>query len=235
MSEPFRFKHFQVKNERSALKVGTDAVLLGAAMTLPGKRPLRLLDIGTGTGVIALMAAQRLGDGFHIDAIDIDGASALEAAENFAASPWAGSLSAENVPLRDFRPDGKYDHIFSNPLFYENSLENPDAREAAARHTGSLSYRDICSFAAEHLADNGTLAIILPAEMEQPLVRTAASFGLFPFRVLRVRTTARKQPKRVVMELSRERGACPGPEELVLQDGPVRTPAYSALTDDFYL
>lgn len=235
MSEPFRFKHFQVNNERSALKVGTDAVLLGAAMSLPDRRPLRLLDIGTGTGVIALMAAQRLGDGFHIDAIDIDAASAEEAAGNFEGSPWAGKLDAVNVPLQDFRPSGSYDLIFSNPPFYENSLENPDAREAAARHTGSLSYRDICSFAAENLTPDGTVSLILPAQMELPMMRTAASFGLFPFRIMRVRTTTRKPFSRVVVELGRSRTPVPSIGEIVLQDGPLRSEAYSALTEDFYL
>ena len=150
----FRFKQFTVRQDASALKVGTDAVLLGAAMTLlPSDRTL--LDVGTGTGVIALMAAQRLAvpafDGgpppitsprglfnatplrpVSIVAIDIDGPSAAEAAANFAASPWSGMLSARHCSLQDFAPDAPLDVIFSNPPFYDESLRNPDAREAAA-------------------------------------------------------------------------------------------------------
>ena len=129
------------------MKVNTDGVLLGAAMSIPQDATL-MLDIGTGTGTIALMAAQRH-PGAAIHAIDIDEASAREAAENFAASPWADRLSASRTALADFRPSRKYSHIFSNPPYYDNSLMNPDAREGEARHSVSLSYRDILAFAAE--------------------------------------------------------------------------------------
>ena len=252
----FRFKQFTVRQDASALKVGTDAVLLGAAMTLlPSDRTL--LDVGTGTGVIALMAAQRLAvpdsDGgsppitsprglfnatplrpVSIIAIDIDGPSAAEAAANFAASPWTGMLSARHCSLQDFAPDAPLDVIFSNPPFYDESLRNPDAREAAARHTCSLSYRDLCAFAARHLAPDGRLSLILPAECEAALLRTAASFGLHPFRILRILTTAGKAPRRIVAGFSRGRAAFRD-ESLTLMSGASRTPEYSFLTAPFYL
>ena len=252
----FRFKQFTVRQDASALKVGTDAVLLGAAMTLlPSDRTL--LDVGTGTGVIALMAAQRLAvpafDGgsppitsprglfnatplrpVSIIAIDIDGPSAAEAAANFAASPWPGMLSARHCSLQDFAPDAPLDVIFSNPPFYDESLRNPDAREAAARHTCSLSYRDLCAFAARHLAPDGRLSLILPVECEAALLRTAASFGLHPFRILRILTTAGKAPRRIVAGFSRGRAAF-REESLTLMSGASRTPEYSLLTAPFYL
>lgn len=273
----FRFKQFTVRQDASALKVGTDAVLLGAAMTLlPSDRTL--LDVGTGTGVIALMAAQRLAerglavpdsdggsppitshlavpafDGgsppitsprrlsnatplrpVSIVAIDIDGPSAAEAAANFAASPWPGMLSARHCSLQDFAPDAPLDVIFSNPPFYDESLRNPDAREAAARHTCSLSYRDLCAFAARHLAPDGRLSLILPAECEAALLRTAVSFGLHPFRILRILTTAGKAPRRIVAGFSRGRAAF-REESLTLMSGASRTPEYSLLTAPFYL
>ena len=244
----FRFKQFTVRQDASALKVGTDAVLLGAAMTLlPSDRTL--LDVGTGTGVIALMAAQRLavpsaplacGSAItstglpDIIAIDIDGPSAAEAAANFAASPWPGMLSARHCSLQDFAPDAPLDVIFSNPPFYDESLRNPDAREAAARHTCSLSYRDLCAFAARHLAPDGRLSLILPAEYEAALLRTAASFGLHPFRILRILTTAGKAPRRIVAGFSRGRAAFRD-ESLTLMSGASRTPEYSLLTAPFYL
>lgn len=234
----FRFRRFEVRNEASALKLGTDAVLLGTAMTvLPSD--VRLLDIGTGTGVIALIAAQRLSDmtggsGFMIEAIDIDAPSAGEAGLNFADAPWRASLSVSNVALGDFIPSEPYDLIFSNPPYYDNSLLNPDAREATARHTESLSYREICAFASEWLAPEGRLSLILPYDCSAMLRRTAASFGLFPFRLVSVRTTAAKQPRRLIAEFSRSRK---DPEEstLTLQDGNGRTGEYTALTKDFYL
>lgn len=231
MANSFRFKQFEVKNGKSALKVGTDAVLLGAAMTLlPEDRTL--LDIGTGTGVIALMAAQRCGAG--IIGIDIDSPSAEEAAENFSLSPWAGRLRAENAALASFRPPHKFDLIFSNPPYYDNSLLNPDARESAARHTESLSYREIAAFASEWLEEEGRLSLILPFDCKPMVLRTAASFGLFPFRAINIKTTARKPFRRVILEFSRRRAEC-AESELVLQDGNARTAQYSELTEDFYL
>ena len=136
----FRFKKFSVVNERSAMKVNTDGVLLGAAMTILPDDSL-LLDIGTGTGTIAMMAAQRLADmgvsTVRIDAIDIDEPSASEAAANFRNSPWADSLTVHNLSLDDYAADfaETYDLIFSNPPYFEDSLTAPDIRKSTARHT----------------------------------------------------------------------------------------------------
>lgn len=236
MGSSFDFKQFSIRQERSALKVGTDAVVLGAAMTLLGSER-RLLDIGTGTGVIALMAAQRLSGraDFHITGIDIDGPSAAEAAANFAASPWPSALEARGIPLQEYIPDGEIDLVFSNPPFYDDSLRNPDPRESTARHTESLSFRDICAFCAENLTPEGRLSLILPCDCRVLLVRTAASFGLHPFRLLTIRTTAAKAPRRLVAEFSRRRTEQPREDSLILQDGASRTPEYAALTEDFYL
>ena len=148
----FRFKHFSVENTESAMKVNTDGVLLGALMTVRPEDRM-CLDIGTGTGTVALMAAQRMSfigacsDGAcSITGIDIDGASAREAGLNFAASPWPGMLRSLHLSLSDFagsaEPHG-FDHIFSNPPYYDLSLSAPDARRNVARHTDSLSYREI--------------------------------------------------------------------------------------------
>ncbi len=240
----FQFKRFNVVNERSAMKVNTDGVLLGAAMTIrPGDR--RLLDIGTGTGTIALMAAQRAlgipgqaGDDVMIDAIDIDEPSATEAAENFKASPWSDHLHVHNLSLQEFAETGseKYDLIFSNPPYFEDSLTAPDERKSTARHTSDgLSYRDIFEFAAERLTGSGRVALVLPADQEAPLCRYARMCGLHMFRILRIRTVERKAPIRIIAEFSRERCQTPSDGILTIMNKGKYTQEYLSLTHDFYL
>lgn len=243
MSE-FRFKQFSVRNTDSALKVGTDAVLLGSLMTVrPGER--RLLDIGTGTGVVALMAAQRLAgstmaasaeDGVEsrIIGIEIDGPSAEEARLNFEGSPWAGMLEARHCSLQDFRSPGEFDLIFSNPPYFDESLRNPDRRESRARHTESLSYREVLAFAGEKLAPGGLVAMILPAESETAVRRCAAGFDLNLSRIVRIRTTQRKPPRRVVVEFSRLRGQI-REEELTMQNQDGFTEEYRRIAGAFLL
>lgn len=234
MSE-FRFKRFGMGNDRAALKIGTDAVLLGASMTLEGEH---FLDIGTGTGVIAAMAAQRLSDmqvPFSIDAIDIDGPSAEEAAESFSRLPWASALKAVHCPLSSFEPAVLYDGIFSNPPYYDCSLPNPDEREAAARHSGSLSYGDICAFAAKRLREGGRLSLILPSEYLTALRRTASSFDLTAERIVYVRTTSAKQPRRVIAEFVKGWRGAAREESLTMMSVGTRTPEYDALVSPFLL
>jgi len=254
----FRFKYFNVVNERSAMKVNTDGVLLGADMTiLPADR--RLLDIGTGTGTIALMAAQRAlgipgqagddemragddevraGGDVLIDAIDVDEPSASEAAANFCESPWAEHLRAHNLSLQDFADSEpcKYDLIFSNPPYFEDSCIAPDERKSTARHTSvGLSYRDIFEFASERLTDNGRVSLVLPADQEAALCRHARMCGLHLFRIVRIRTVERKAPMRIITEFSRQRCQTPAEEMLTIMNEGKYTQEYLSLTKDFYL
>ena len=228
------------------MKVNTDGVLLGAAMTIrPEDRCM--LDIGTGTGTIALMAAQRVADhtereasrdDIMIDAIDIDEPSATEAAMNFANSPWAECLHAHNVSLDAFAAsdDQKYDLIFSNPPYFEDSLTAPDERKSTARHTSDgLSYRDIFEFAKERLTDRGRVSLVLPADQEAALCRYARMCGLHLFRILRVRTVPRKAPSRMIAEFSRHRCETVKEELLTIQNEGQYTQDYLSLTHDFYL
>ena len=255
----FRFKRFEVVNERSAMKVNTDGVLLGAAMTImPEDRCL--LDIGTGTGTIALMAAQRVSEvieslrgaeatwqSVRIDAVDIDEPSATEAAMNFNNSPWSEYLQAHNMSLDDFAamtegaepiavPSRKYDLIFSNPPYFEDSLTAPDERKSAARHTSDgLSYREIFEFSKDRLTGNGRVALVLPADQETALCRYARMCGLYLFRILRVRTVPRKAPSRIIAEFSRSRTDHPDDSVLTIQNEGQYTQEYLSLTKDFYL
>lgn len=249
----FRFKYFSVANKDSAMKVNTDGVLLGALMTIrPEDRTY--LDVGTGTGTIALMAAQRVsslftgfpaGDGAGIPAdisvlaIDIDGPSARESAANFAASPWPGMLRSVHSSLEDFRkmPYCRgFDRIFSNPPYYDLSLEAPDGRRNAARHESSLSYRELLAFSSEYLSGSGMLSLVLPAGTTVWLLRHARMYGLHLSRMVRIRTTSRKEPSRIVAEFTRTRPLDAAPETLLtLMDGGSYTREYVSLTGDFYL
>lgn len=235
----FRFKKFNVINQHSAMKVNTDGVLLGAAMTIR-QQDKRLLDIGTGTGTIALMAAQRLqgSSPCRIDAIDIDEPSAAEASLNFKNSPWADILCAHHLSLDDFarQSDGDYDLIFSNPPYFEDSLTAPDVRKSTARHTSEgLSYRDIFDFAAAELSQEGRVSLVLPADQETAVCRYARMSGLHLCRILRVRTVPRKSPTRMIVEFSRKRPCQPDDTILTIQDGGKYTQEYLCLMRDFYL
>ena len=236
MDALFRFKRFSVRNTDSALKVGTDAVLLGTVMSIPGHCS-RALDIGTGTGVIALIAAQRTEDfrePCHITGIDIDSASAQEAASNFALSPWSDRLQAQCVPLQEFSPGTEFDHIFSNPPYYDRSLRSSELRVSRARHSDTLDFDSLLSHSRSLLAPQGILSLIIPCEIVSDLRRRASSYGLYPFRLVKIRTTDRKFPKRAVVEFSTERVELDTEELTMTRDG-VWTPEYSHYVDDFYL
>jgi len=251
MPGTFRFKRFEMENSRSAMKVNTDGVLLGAAASLPSNadgRDISALDIGTGGGTIALMLAQRLSDAgakdFHVTGIDIDGPSVEEAAANFAASPWSKQLDARRMDVR--KCDGIYDMIVSNPPFYDASLPAPDGRRNAARHGADgekswlsgepCSYVTVLDFAKGHLAADGLLSIVLPADQEKALTRYAASCGLCMAGILHVSTTPSKPCKRIVAELSFHTQIHPREETLAIQGASGEyTAEYRALVSPFYL
>lgn len=249
----FRFKKFEIKNDASAMKVNTDGVLLGATAPISATCK-NVLDIGTGTGLIALMLAQRLADGngqhitdIDITGIDIEPKAAAEAAENFQASPWAESITAMHCSLKEFEAQLNgvrlFDLIVSNPPYYDSSLVNPDGRKAMARHTDTLSYREILDFAKERLSSEGILSLILPADQEMPLLRYARMCGLFPARILRIKTVERKKPARIIVNFSKERTApangqgqgCEHEDELILMEKGKYTLKYISLVKDFYL
>lgn len=219
MGASFRFKRFEVSQDRCALKLGTDAVLLGTAVRLSGYEE-NILDIGTGCGVIALILAQRCPQA-RICGVDIDAPSVEDAAQNFAASPWAQRLDAVCADIQAFAPPCKYDLIVSNHPYYDSSLRNPDDRVAAARHTFFLSPATLCRLAAQWLTSAedadvqvksgatggpvkapGRLAVIIPEDSLRLWRRIAASFGLHAVRLLHIRTTSRKAPMRVIVEFS---------------------------------
>ena len=228
----FRFKRFAVKNDLTAMKVGTDGVLLGAWCPVEGAR--QVLDVGTGCGVIALMIAQR-NNAAAIDAIDIDSKAIGEAESNFANSPWGERLTAHCVDFNHMERAHRYDLIVSNPPYFTNGvLPTGDAR-TMARHSGSLTYRQLIEGAARLLTDEGTLALISPTDAEG-LIIEAATFASLPVRRLtRVIPIEGAECKRTLWQLTRL--SIPYEEEVITiatRDGSF-TSEYVALTRDFYL
>lgn len=174
----FTFKQFHIDHSRCAMKVGTDGTLLGAWATLPTDGSI--LDIGTGTGLIAIMAAQR-SFGSKITAIDIDEDCVLQARENVSASPWHDRIEVIHSALLDFSPAQKFDCIISNPPYFIDSQLSPDAARSTARHTATLPFDELVSGVKRLLADDGHFSLILPPpEMER--FRSAARGELFTTR-----------------------------------------------------
>ena len=224
------------------MKVGTDGVLLGAwATVLPEDR--LALDVGTGTGVIALMLAQRMaasagrlgvaaeGPGRGVAGIlgiDIDEAAVGEAAANFAASPWADRLTARAESLQVFS-GSEFDLIVSNPPFFSASLKAPDAQRRAARHNDTLPPMELIAAARRLLSLSGRLSVIYPPEEARSFVMEAESAGLYLSRLTRVISVAGQPPKRHLMEFSRT------PAQPLFTDLVIGSPEYRSLTGDFYL
>ena len=213
----FRFRHFTVYHDRCAMKVGTDGTLLGAW----ARGGQTVLDIGTGTGLIALMMAQRFPD----------------------ATIWGIDIDSEAVGQADVRiftpivPTAclSFDAIVSNPPYFDSSLECPDGQRTLARHTASLSYRDLMQSVCRLLADGGEFSVVIPFDCKARMEAEATLAGLFKVRECAVKTTPRKQPRRYLLAF-RKHPADLELEEGVIETSPnVRSSWYQELTKDFYL
>ena len=235
----FRFKKFQVSHNQSSMKVGVDAVLLGA---WAGKKADNILEVGTGCGVISMILAQRFPSS-KILAIDIDDPSVKEANMNFEASPWKDNLQAKNRRFPDdlIEIDEKYDLIVSNPPYFKSGIENPQSRREKARHQESLSVHSLITYGIGLLTDRGLMAIIFPIEFLESVIKHLRETGLTLKRVCRIRDREEKPAKRVMIECGRYYGGDESYEEEVLtlfhlKDG-IRTPtaAYRDLCGELYL
>ena len=229
----FKFKQFTVYQDSAAMRVGTDGVLLGAWAHHPA--PLRILDVGSGTGVISLMAAQRWSTA-QIDAIDPDLGAFDQSCKNFELSPWSNRLTAHNCDLQHFNAK-PYDLIISNPPYFVNSLKNPDSAKSTARHTDTLSFNELTQGVLRLLTAEGRFALILP-QPEMALFLTAARGRMFVTRRCEVWSTPTSGVRRIMAELSTTPPAQPPvTEKLIIEDnGPQGySEEYRALTRDFYL
>ena len=233
MANPFfTFKQFTIRHDRCAMKVGTDGVLLGAWTDV--SHSCRILDIGTGTGLIALMLAQRCPQA-SITAIDIDAEAVEQAHENILSSPWKDRVEVLLQDICTFPANQQFDSIVSNPPYFIDSLKCPDSQRNTARHTDTLDAKRLLESVARLLSDNGRFSIILPAEQTDLLIQSAYTQGLYPSRQTAVITRPGLSPKRILMEFQKKKEAF-HPDELIIElERLVYSVGFIALTKDFYL
>lgn len=231
----FRFKRFSVSDTRSAMKIGTDGVLLGAWCRAEGAR--RVLDVGTGAGVIALMVAQRQPMA-QVDAVEIDLDSCQEAELNFASSPWSGRLRAIHADFNQFAAQcqERYDLIVSNPPFFTNGALPPAARRMAARHCVSLNYSQLIGGASRLMAEGGRICLIAPHDADALVTAAAEESRLCPARRIDVFPKPGAPAIRTLWELSAENRGTESGTLTIESDIPGQFSApYVALTGAFYL
>lgn len=228
----FTFKQFTIHHDRCAMKVSTDGVLLGA--WTPVEQAVRVLDVGTGTGLIALQIAQRNALA-HVTAVEIDADAAMQAQENINASPWRERVDVIRTDFMDFRPDARFDLIVSNPPYFVNALKCPDEQRSLARHGGGLNYISLFRHSRELLAGEGKVSIIVPSEMTGLAEDAAWAHELYPERRTRIYTKERKPSRRVLITFGLK--LCPLQEDAIYIHTPdgSYTQEYKELTRDFYL
>lgn len=233
-SDTFTFRKFTIRQERCAMKVGTDGVLLGA-WAEGGKR---ILDIGTGTGLIALMMAQRF-PASTIDAIEIDSDAASQAVDNVKLSSFSNIVHVMNGSFQDFAssmPSKQYDSIVSNPPFFNNSLKNPDEARMLARHTDTLSFRDLFHGVEKLLMDDGVFSAIIPATEKASFISEASLCGLLLLRDYSVCSKVGKMPKRSLLAFGKTRLKDVENQTVTIVDTDGnRSDWYSSLTSAFYI
>lgn len=229
----FNFKQFSVRNSLAAMKVGTDGVLLGAWCDVRNAR--KVLDVGTGTGLISLMVAQRNNEAV-IDAIEIDYAASEEAAHNVANSPWADRILVINADFSEYTPRCKYDLIVSNPPYFSNGILPPDNSRMIARHCKTLTYDLLISKAASILVPGGGICIITPFEADNDITSLVSLNNLHICRKTFVRPKPNAKFKRILWQIGDE------PCETIVDELQIEkenhheyTSQYIDLTKDFYL
>lgn len=229
----FHFKRFAVHHDRCTMKVGTDAVLLGSWVNILGAK--RILDIGTGSGVIALMLAQRTSDDVVIDAIEIEGSDADQAKENVLNSSWPKKIDVHQKSLQEFNSDRQYDLITSNPPYFIKSLLPPSQGRIKARHTNELTFEELISHSLRLLNTDGRLALILPFTEGNIFKSLAQESKLYLLRETAFYSRKEKPQERWLLEFGRVEQAVASDQIILYEDNAVKTKEYINLTKDFYL
>lgn len=226
----FTFKHFQIYQENAALKVGTDSMLLGSLCNW--NNPRHLLDIGTGTGVLALMCAQRFALE-EIIGLEISESAVADARINAANNPFPTKISILHKPVQEYHPEEPFDAIISNPPFFENSSKNPDEHKSLARHTDSLSFTELIGSISKLLSPEGKAWIIVPVESREPIKRLAAGYGLFPADLITVFGKPDK-PARIIISFCKMQTDILASSLCIRTEDGAYTEEYKVLTREFH-
>ena len=232
----FTFKKFSVQQDKTAMKIGTDGVLLGA-WTPINHNPESVLDIGTGTGIIALMIAQR-SNAIQIDALEIDEDAYEQATDNFENSPWNDRLYCFHAGLDEFveEPEDLYDLIISNPPFYSEDYKSNNEQRDLARFQEAMPFEDLVEAADLLLSEYGIFSVIIPFKEEKNFIALAAEYELFPFKITHVKGNPSSEIKRSLLAFSRIEKKAIANDELIIEITRHQyTAEYIALTKDFYL
>ena len=232
----FKFKQFTLNQDRCAMKIGTDAVLLGAWCPIDNT-PKSILDIGAGTGVLALMLAQRT-NADQIDALEIDEAAYEQCVENFEGSPWADKLFCYHAGLDEFvdEPEDEYDLIISNPPFYSEDFKTENEQRDLARFQDAMPFEDLIEAADLLLSENGTFAVVIPYKEEERFIDLCAEYELYPVKATRVKGSHKTPIIRSLLAFKRFELSVLTADELVVEiNRHEYTDDYINLTQDFYL
>jgi tRNA1Val (adenine37-N6)-methyltransferase len=232
----FTFKQFTVRQDRCAMKIGTDGVLLGAWTPILNN-PNAILDIGTGTGIIALMLAQR-SQAIQIDALEIDENAYEQATDNFENSPWNDRLYCFHAGLDEFieEPEYEYDLIVSNPPFYTENFKTDNEARDLARFADAMPFEDLMEAAALLLSENGIFTVIIPFKEEASFITLAEEYELHPIKITRVKGTPTTEIKRSLLAFSRKKITVFPIDELIIETARHQyTAEYMELTKEFYL
>lgn len=232
MGSVFRFKQFSVDQQGCAMKINTDGVLLGALVDVI--QASHILDIGTGTGVIAMMLAQRNVRSL-VDAVEIDEEAFLRARLNFESSPFADRLTIYKGSFEELNPERKYDLMVSNPPFHTNSLHNPDERKRLARHTDIGFFEKLLSYGQCCLTGTGSLVLILPYELSLEVIDRATSYGLYLNRRINVYSFLHGECVRSIITLGRDKCAVEEHDFVIYKEKGIYSEPYRDVLKPFFL
>jgi tRNA1Val (adenine37-N6)-methyltransferase len=229
----FRFRQFTIHQEKCAMKVGTDAVLLGS--WVDPKFSKYILDIGTGTGLIALMLAQK--STAEIDAVDIDEGSYFQAKENFRISPWYDRVHIFHQSFQQFAENSKkkYDLVVSNPPYFHDASKPSEEARLNARHNDQLSFEELISGVKKIMTEEGKFCLILPCKEGNEFIDMAQRMGLFCHELIRVKTKADKNEKRIMLEFGFHVGLLHDHEITIQEDCSGYTQEYIEMTKDYFI